>query len=237
MRKTLRLIHRWLGLFAALWLLLLAVSGLLLQQADWLGLSDRYVSSPTVLKWFDYGRQQQAFDDQQQSLYQIDDVVVFNDFRLPLAEPIVAAGRFQGQWIVVTKNSLYWLNNQGQISRQLDDFDGLPTPVEDLKISNYIVLKSHDRWFELQDDHTFRPTVDSSESESLYKSRPLKGTEKNKIISKALANRLSYDTLLAAVHGGTKGSNWLNTISALALVFLSISGLIMFFKPKRRRRL
>lgn len=235
-RKILRLIHRWLGLLSALWLLLLATTGFLLQQADWLNLSDRYVSSPTLLKWFNYGQRQQAFDDGQQSLYQIDDVVVFNNHKLSLVEPIIAARWHQDHWIVATRNSLFWLNDQGQISQQMDDFDGIPTPIEDLMITDRLLIQSSNAWYEVQDNMLVVRTSDSFAPKSQHQPRPLKRAEKHKTIPMALANRLSYDKVLAAVHAGTKGSTWLNTLSALALIFLSLSGLIMFFKPRRRRR-
>ncbi len=234
-RKFLRLSHRWMGLLAALWLLLLAITGLLLQQADWLNLSDRYVSSPTLLKWFDYGRRQQAFDDQQHSLYQIDDMVVFNGHKLSLVEQIIAAGWHQDHWIAATRNTLYWLNTEGQTSQQLDDFDGLPTPIEHLMITDRLLIQSSNAWYEVQDNMRVVRISDSFVSKNQISPRPLKRAEKHKIIPMALANRLSYDKVLAAVHAGTKGSTLLNTIGALALMYLSISGLIMFFKPKRRR--
>ncbi len=240
LRKALRKIHRWVGLLSALWLLQLAVTGLLLQHADDFNLTQMHVSSPKVLQWFGYGTRQQIITVQDQNLYQIDEVVGFDEHKIPITGQLVAAVRsidIQGQdlWVLATANSLYWINPQGEIIQQLDDFDGLPTPVSGLfSAEGKVNVAKGKQWYQLLKTGDFVPLTGQFSSPEIFRS--MSSAEQDQYFEAALQGKLSYDKVLHGIHAGIQGSKWLNSLSALALLYLSVSGIYLFFKQPKRKR-
>ena len=234
-RKALRKIHRWVGLLSALWLLQLAITGLLLQHADDFKLTQTYVSSPAVLQWFGYGTRQQAWDLNQQVIYQVDGVVGFSAVQVKMAVPLTGAALWQDQWMVATANTLYGFNQQGETVLQLDDFDGLPTPISALSAEKGdLHIQANDQWFMMLPSGEFQATTQTIKQPS--QARPMTTAEQHQFFATALQDTLSYDKVLHGIHAGIQGSKWLNSLSALALLFLCLSGIYLFFKhPKSKR--
>ena len=235
MRKALRKIHRWVGLLSALWLLQLATTGLLLQHADDFNLSQTYVSSPTVLKWFGYGQTQQVWQLDEQVIYQVDEVVGFNGVQVNIAAPLKGAALWQGQWLVATADTLYGFNHLGETVLQLDDFDGIPTPISELTDANgglHILVK--DQWFSMQLSGEFQPA--QLTINNLNTARSMNAAEQRQFFAEALQNKLSYDKVLHGIHAGIQGSKWLNTLSSLALLYLCFSGIYLFIKKPKTKR-
>ena len=236
LRQFLRKIHRWVGLLSALWLLQLATTGLLLQHADDFGFSNRYISSATVLQWFDYGKIQTVWEVNNEKLYQVDDQIIIGENKTELTAQIVSVVKDNEQWLVATKYSITWLNPQAEITNQIDDFDGLPTPIKNINIlKGTLKVISEEGSFSQNEQGEFLkhmyPTIESE-----IPSRPLTSKESSKIIPLAFENKLSYDKIIYAIHSGLKSIPLLNTLSALALIYLALSGIYLFIKPSFRRR-
>ena len=236
LRQFLRKIHRWVGLLSALWLLQLASTGLLLQHADDFGLSNRFVSSATILQWFDYGKHQTAWEADGSVLYQIDDQVIIEGNKTELAAKVVSVAKTDNQWLVATKNNITWLNHQAEIINQIDDFDGLPTPIKNINVSKGVLsIISEKGSFSQNDQGDFLqhqyPVI-----ESKIQSRPLTSNESSQSMALAFENKLGYDKVIHAIHSGMKSMPLLNTLSALALIYLSLSGIYLFIKPSFRRK-
>lgn len=238
LRKALRKIHRWVGLLASVWLLQLAITGLLLQFASQWNLTNSYVKSPMILQWFDYGKHIQVFESGDRSIYQIDDVLAINGKKHQVSGKVVSAVMWQNQWLVATENSLSAYLQNGDLLNQRDDFDGLPTPVNALgNHEDGLYIQSQSQWFELNQKGEFE-TAEHVNIESAHASRTqLNSSEKQLIFEDVLADKLSYDKVIHGIHSAMKGSVWLNTLSALALIYLCLSGIYLFFKaPKKKSK-
>lgn len=236
LRKLLRKVHRWVGLLASLWLLQLAVTGLLIQLADPLGLTKRSVQSAMILKWFDFGRLQQAFDVAEDTVVQIDDRVSLHGVVVDVPEPILAVARSGGQWLLATSHSLRWYNNEGSPILQVDEFDGLPTPVDGLFVhADQVYVQHQQKWYAWQaDDYQFSETeLRFTASQS---GRALNDQEQAEHFASLLKGRLTAEKVLHGIHSGLKSSFWLNVLSALALLYLCLSGIYLFFKQPRTRK-
>ncbi|MCB1582786.1 MAG: PepSY domain-containing protein [Xanthomonadales bacterium] len=237
LRKALRKIHRWVGLLASVWLLQLAVTGLLLQFATQWNLTNSYVKSPMILQWFDYGKRLQAFDTGQQSIYQVDDVLVIKDQKHQTPAIIVSAHMWQDQWLVATENTLSLYEQNGDLSNQWDDFDGLPIPINTLGSNQYAMyLQSRSQWFEINLNGEFQPVNGQKLEPAAAVRTTLNSAEKERLFTEVLSDKLSFDKVVHGVHSAMKGSVWLNTLSALALIYLCISGIYMFFKAPNKNK-
>jgi hypothetical protein len=235
LRKVFRKIHRWVGLISALWLLQLTITGLLLQHADSFKLTTTYINSPTILQWFDYGQRQQAWDVDDLTIFQLDDQAKINDSIINIPSPLVGVGHTGSNWVLATANTLYWLNQQGEIINQMDDFDGLPTPVQKMTATyESINIQVNHRWAEINDGIiSWHPTTPDIEATKAIQARKLTSSEQGELFSSLLGNKLSYDKVLHGIHSGIKSSSWMNTLSALALLYLCFSGIYLFFKAPR----
>ena len=236
LRQFLRKIHRWVGLLSALWLLQLASTGLLLQHADDFGLSNRFVSSATILQWFDYGKHQTAWQANGEVLYQIDDQIIIEGNKSELAAKTVSVVKDNDRWLVATKNNITWFTQKAEIINQIDDFDGLPTPIKNINVLRGVLSIISEKGSFSQNEQGdflqhFYPII---ESKTL--SRTLTSEESEKLLPLAFENKLSYDKVIHAIHSGLKGIPLLNTLSALALIYLALSGIYLFLKPSFKRR-
>ena len=59
---------------------------------------------------------------------------------------------------------------------------------------------------------------------------------KIQLIETSTQNYLSYEQLIFDLHAGITSPSLFNDIAALALIFLSISGIIIFFKKSFRNQ-
>ncbi|MCW8870597.1 MAG: PepSY domain-containing protein [Proteobacteria bacterium] len=235
-RRKIRFLHRWIGLLASIWILQLALTGLLLQQSKELSLHERYVESVWLLQWFGYGQKTQAFSHQGEQIYQIDDQLIINQQRQRIPQIILFAAKRNNEWLVATEQSLYGLNAQNEIIWRLDDFDGLPTPIENLHVEDRIWIKNNRQWYTIDAEFQIKESHEPVVSLNQAQNKQLTDDERHQIFPKALAQVLSYDKVLADIHAGYKSSVWLNSLSALALLFLSLSGIILFFKTKNKNQ-
>ena len=236
LRKALRKIHRWVGMISAVWLLQLATTGLLLQHADDLKLTSTYVNSPTLLKWFDYGKRQSAWQDNDEVFYQVDDVISFAGHFINQAEQVIGAVSIKQDWFAITEQSIYRYNMQGELLLQLDAFDGLPTPIEQVAYSaDSLYIVANNQWY-VVNSRGLVQAVKSTGASTIIETRALTHAEQKTLLPHMFGNRLSYDKVLHGIHSGIKSSSWLNTFSALALFYLCFSGLYLFFKQPKVKR-
>lgn len=235
LRKALRKVHRWVGLLAALWILQLISTGLLLQHADDLNLTETYVNSPWILKWYDYGKSLHAWEVDGDVLYQIDDVIHVNEIQISETDLLVGVEKWQDQWLLATQNSIQWINNSGDVVQKMDDFDGLPTPISQLSLSHgQVVISVEGQWYVMSHSGGFEMT--ELTADPINQSRTISDAEQQQLFPVVLKHKLSYDKVLHGIHAGIKGSKWLNTLSALALFYLCFSGIYLFFKQPKRKR-
>ena len=235
-RRQLRFLHRWIGLLASVWVLQLALTGLLLQQSNNLSLHQRYVDSAWLLHWFGYGQKTQAFSHHGEQIYQVDDRLLIHNQVQRMPQTIRFAAKKDKLWLVATEQALYGLNTHNEIIWRLDDFDGLPTPINNLHVNDQIWIQHNKQWYQINAQLQIHKSTAPEKVISHARHKQLSADERRRVVPKALSQVLSYDKVLADIHAGYKGSVWLNTLTAVALLFLSLSGLFLFFKTKRKDR-
>jgi hypothetical protein len=225
LRKFLRKVHRWIGILASVWLLLLATTGFLLQHKDDWNLDEKYTNSSLFLSFYDIGEQFISFEHEQQSLAQLDHQIYLNKQAVYKAEQaIVGAIYQQPNWIIATATQILWLDKQGHIIQTMDEMDGIPMPIKKLGNTNErIFIQNSNQTISLD---TFEPTKNTINWSQVSNSQILK----DQLITQSSQNYLSYQQLIFDLHAGITSPSLLNDIAALALIFLSISGIMIFFK-------
>ena len=231
-KRFIRKFHRWLGVFASLWILLLATTGLLLQHSDQWGLDEKFIKNSFILKSYGIGVQFIAFEQNGHQLTQIDGRLIEDSIvTIKLSYNINSAIYHQSNWIVTTNSQIHWLNASGQIIQSIDELDGLPLPVDNIGISNNSLFILSDR--KVYDLNTLKMTNQSSDSIKWVQA--ISNSQlKEKSIQLTSSNYLSYEQLLFDLHAGITAPSIINDMAAIALIILSLSGIYLFFRKKNR---
>ena len=151
-RSMLKTWHRMAGLFAAVFLLLLTVTGLLLMQADDLDLNNRYVSNDGVLDW--YGIRPAppplTFAANKNLITQVGGRLYFeSNFLLRTDSQLIGATPAADEILVATTDGLVLVTTGGKVAEKMDETVGIPHAPTHLGTigDGTIVLKSADGLF------------------------------------------------------------------------------------------
>lgn len=234
LRKFLRKFHRWIGILASLWLLLLASTGFLLQHSDDWHLDKKYIQNPFLLKANGIGKQFIAFNQGAHQLIQLDyQIIQDKNVSVKLTQPIKSAIYSQSQWIVATDTHIYWLNEQGQIVQTMDDLDDIPTPIAALGIKDQqLFIRSNNRIFSLPSLNS----LDIAEADIQWKQGTTDAKHKIVTLQHHNTDYLSYEQFLFNIHAGITAPGILNDFAAISLIILSLSGIFLFFKKRKTNR-
>ncbi len=226
--------HRWVGLFAALSALAFSATGIVLNHTDELTLADRHVDSAWLRRWYHYqpSRLETAFRAGDNWLFVIDGKLYWNAEALPLDQTdLRGAVRFGDETAVAFPDKLILLDDQGRISEALDAADGIPQGVQRLgkSVDGRLLLDAGDGqqisdWtlFYWQPDQSSVAWDSADQPDAAALAAAMQSSERRK---------LNLETLLLDLHSGRffgKAGVWLADLAALALMFLGISGVLIW---------
>jgi hypothetical protein len=229
--------HRWLGLLAALPVLWLAVSGLMLNHAAGLGLNERMVSSPWILRHYN------QLPEGNPSAFRIGDRLVtgwnkelFLDHRLlPLQGELIGAIAYKGQLAIATPEKIALFDGSDEMLLELDELSLPGTPIQAIQVvDDKIHLKVKDQTYFLSED--FFTAERSVQDITAVPPKELSNEEQSDL-AEAIRTRRSMPlsrVILDAHSGSLFGwPGWIITdLAALGLIILTLLGLRLF--PKRK---
>lgn len=230
-KKHLRKFHRWAGLITSIWVLLLAITGLLLQHSQQFNLDKKHITNKYILALYGIGNQFVAFEQDGHRLQQIDKQLIQDGTTtIKLDENISSAIFHQSHWIAITDSSVYWISLNGQIMQSMDELDDLPRPIEKIGLSsNSVIIKNVNKNFDL---NTLKEVI--PQSTTLW-SHPLNNNDlKQEAIRLTSKDYLNFEQFIFDLHAGITSPSLLNDITAIALIFLSFSGIFLFFRKNKR---
>jgi hypothetical protein len=237
LKKVMRKFHRYIGLIAGLWLFVLASTGFLLQHShDW-HLDKSYIKSPLLLKTYGIGKQFIAFQQDKHQLLQLDkQIIQDHTSTIKLEESINSAIHQNDYWVLATPAKIIWLNDSGQIIQTLDELDGLAIPIKTLGINNEIIYAQAGK--SIVEVRTLKQLDKNTQnikwSQAQNPEAQLTQELKQQTIQENSQNYLSYQQLIFDIHAAITVPSLLNDIAALSLLYLSISGIILFFRKNKK---
>jgi hypothetical protein len=230
--RSLYVWHRYLGLAAALFVVWLALSGLLLNHTDDLKLDARYISSDALLDWY--------------GIHAPTDITLFRTKTLTLAgmgghlyinqrlQPgiggtLVGAVDFGDMVVVALSDHLLLLTPGGELIEQLDDASGLPAGIGAIGVNADRTLDIHTahgdyrtdadllQWTPaaVHDGHWARPAVPDS-------------AERTALDQAWRGNGLTVERVLLDLHSGRilgEYGPFLMDGAAILFLLLAISGI------------
>ncbi len=233
-RKFIRKFHRWVGLIASLWLLVLASTGYLLQHSQQWQLDKYYINNSLILNAYGIGEQFIAFQQDNQQLMQLDKQIIQNEKpTIKLAENINSATYYQNNWVIATNTQIHWIDNSGQILQSLDEMDQINVPIDKIGTHNQnLVYLSNDKIYTVENLSIVQDIIQNTQWPKITTNVQLK----NKAILLTSHNYLTAEQMIFDIHAGITTPSILNDIAAISLIILSLSGIFLFFRKRKRNR-
>lgn len=236
-RRRARQWHRWLGILAAVFVLLLAVTGVLLNHTHSVGLDKTHVrakwvlglygiKTPDELKGFAMGESWiTAFGGK---LYL--DSKALRDFEGPL----LAAGPWGGFGFAISANQLVLLMPDGEVIESLEA--GLPEGIEEAGVNGeLLVVAAASANFAIDMDFGDWEAVE--ETPAWLAPQPLPESLKAELLDAFVGPGVTLERIVQDVHSGRILGGFgvfIMDLAALALIFLAVSGIWLFRRPKAK---
>lgn len=244
--SIIRRLHRWLGLGAIVFVLVLAVTGWLLNHTDNLSLAKRHVALTPVLQW--YGIEAPRVDagyrlPDSDWLVQAAGGLYLNEHRIAAENDALigaVAVKPAGMIAAAFPETVYLFTPQGELVEKLGRSDGLPAPLQriGLAASGAVVVQSARGAF-AADPQVNRWSEFSGGSVRWAQSDSPPDALRDPIAHEARRAILSWERVLLDLHSGRLfGRAGVVVFDAVAflLVVLGVTGLYLWLKTPVRRR-
>jgi len=234
MRRILLRLHRWVGLYACLFVLVLSLTGILLNHTEAFKLDEKPVRSELILNWYGLApasAQQFSFSagtvEQEQTLVKVNGKQVGE-----CKETIRAVLEWQQELFIVCTQKVFWLALNGDLLEVIDKSYGLPVAIQSASVEKEGLLLNTE-----SGSYLFKP--DSGEFLETQSNTPVIVEEKSTSSSQVLAHSIHWERLLLDLHSGRLLGGlgvWLFDLAALGLIFLALSGLWNWWQQNKRKK-
>ena len=236
-----RRLHRSFGVFAAIFVLFMVLSGLAINHSNGLGLDQRHVSQPFLLSWYGLGKPSSIHS------YAVgDNWLSFAGSQLYLNDSSVATiadgvGAVSNGKLLIAAGSeeLLLLDEDGNLVERIPWSSISTAPIDAIGVySNMMVtVRSADQiWLADEEFLNWRQSEETNEHPLWSFSEPAPDDLQKAITRLYRGEGLSLERVLLDLHSGRIFGTFgvlVYDLLALALGFLSISGLVLWFRGRR----
>ncbi len=238
--KLFRKWHSYLGITATIFIIILAVTGILLNHADDLDLAKKPVGLPWIISA--YGIQPplniKLFTVDDISLISADDQLYYSNHLLKKDSAALKGVVSSAEGIIVaTSVEVLLLSTSGELIDTIDEFNGRKVDIEALgRSGNDILLKT--RMGLLQADPNLNNWQPWTENRAITWSKPeeLSNENKQQVEHQYQSHILNWERVIQDIHSGRilqKFGKYLADVVAVLLILLSLSGIYMWLKKKK----
>jgi len=235
-----RRMHRVFGAVAALFILFMVSSGIVINHSNGLGLDQRHVSQPTLLSWYGLGAPEHvdSFAAGDHWISFAGSQLFFNDMQISTVSNGVGAVFSSDMLIAAGSDELLLLNTGGQLIERQPWSQPGGGPIESIGLlpdGTVVVKAAHQLWLADADLLSWRPAGDSS-TPVWSSSQPVPKALNQAIARQYRGEGLSVERLLLDFHSGRifgPVGVLIYDLLALAVGFLAISGLILWVRGRR----
>ena len=236
--------HRRIGLSLFFMVIFLAITGFALNHSPGLKLNKIQLTNKWLLSW--YGFEQPEINGYNLSgnwLYHNGGNQLFYNQKMvgSCQAPLKSAGKTAQLVLALCHDSLLLLSPQGQLIERFSHFQGLPTAVSEIKISDEIILLSDTlNNFIFNPDSLMVTAIDKIPTDSLaITAETLPNLHFGNLMSMGDGASISLETLILDLHSGRFFGNagvLFVDIVGLLLCILAITGLWAWFNHQRLRK-
>lgn len=238
-------LHRWLGISSLVFVILLSVTGLALNHSSGLALGQRYISSEWLLRW--YGIEAPAATASylagEHTLTLIGERLYFDDRELVEGvTDLVGAVAIQAQIAVATADAILLLTPRGELVERVETAGLLPGALAAFGgTGTQLVYRSSGALYRSDPDVLTVVPWPAGVDAAIEWSQPSDvEPERLETLQQLYRGRgLTLERLLLDVHSGRAFSRlgpWLIDLVAVALIALSLFGMLLWLRRRQVRR-
>ncbi|MEE9342717.1 MAG: PepSY-associated TM helix domain-containing protein [Gammaproteobacteria bacterium] len=233
--------HRYMGVAAAFFTLILAVTGILLNHTERFDFDKKFITSRLILNWYDISAPSgmTTFETSTVTITQLGSQLYFGEKQLPgHFENLLGAVNIHELTIIAVNHGLSLFTNEGELIEQLrSSAVNLPSLSKIGSSEDRLIISAEEGLYISDSDflhintwkNASNPAHWSSETQTTAKrSRKLQQLYRNDI--------LPVERILLDLHSGRMAGTvgvWLMDIAAILLVLLSLTGTWMWLKRRR----
>jgi len=242
--NSLFLWHRYLGLTAAFFVIILSVTGIMLNHSNQLGYVNKPVSNNLILDWYGIKAPKNitSFSTGKYWLSHWENQLYLNTNKIGnFKDSLIGVADLGHILIVAITNKIILLTHDGEIIEIMDSNNGVPSGIKKIGVdtSGRLIVNSAHGFYHADENlltwhHINKSTIQFSSGKSL----PIK--LKNDIQEKFRQHSINYERVILDVHSGRIVGQWgiyIMDAAAVILILLSISGsslwLIRIIKKRR----
>ncbi|MEN8129506.1 MAG: PepSY domain-containing protein [Pseudomonadota bacterium] len=241
--RSLYLWHRYLGLVAALLVVCLAVTGVLVQHAQYFGLQSNYAENQILLQW--YGLTPNpvtSYPTPKHWLSHSGETIYLNNNPLEGKYTGLLGAVESGLLLIaITEDSVLLLTHEGDLVEDIGVEDGLPEPPQGIayrKPQGVILQGRNVFWHPDHDWLNWHPYKGPSPEWSQPRTTP--AALLAEIQQHNLSHELSWERVLLDLHSGRllgEYGTFVMDLAALAMLLLAGSGTVIWLQRRPSKRL
>ncbi len=241
--KSLYVWHRILGLWAAVFVLILSFSGIMLNHTEKLGLDRNYVTQDWLLDW--YGIRPDidltVFHVGSHRIVHTGKALLFDDRHLiPTEEPLIGAVQTGPVIFVAMRNSAILLTTRGRLVERLGPASGLPAMMLKLGTDpNGRVVVATAGGLMRADGSLLKWHKYTATAVRWVRPSRADPALRDRLARKARARILKWQQVVLDLHSGRilgRTGVVVMDLSAILLILLSVSGFYLWLQGKKRQR-
>lgn len=233
--------HRYLGLVCALFVVVLAVTGLMLNHTEELELDSRFAHSPLLLDWYGIKSSDEvkSFNVSTALISQVDDGLYFNLRKIRRTnETLSGAVAVNDMIIVALSDTVMVLSGTGETIEELGPVDGVPAGIRMLGTAPGDMLVFQTARGQYQSDNRFldwQPVVPATVNWS--QTAPLPGDLRKQLQQVSRQSLLTVERVILDIHSGRILGSWgIYLVDAAAVSFLLLAAMGIWLWASRTRK-
>ncbi len=241
--RSLYIWHRYIGLAAALFVVLLTITGLALNHTEELALDSTHVKSATLLDWYGIRAPEQitSYLAGPTLISAVGERLYWNGELLPgLTPPLIGALEYAGLIVVGVADHLLLFTPDGTLIEELGSSAGVPAGLQALGRSADGMLAMQTAHGYYRTDASFLKWVESAHLDASW----VTGSSTPKPVRELLqaayrGTGLSLERVLLDLHSGRILGSWgvyLIDAAAILFLFLALSGVWLWGKRRASGR-
>ncbi len=236
--------HRRVGLTAALIVVLVSISGILLNHTSEIELGKSPVRQPWLLSFYGVGTPETVHfsldkrwisGDDNQYLYLDGHQFAYCNGKL------IGVAQIDDLLVAACSNELILMTSTGEVVERLGSTYGLPVPLNSIgDCGERLCLQSQGTiWTADLQQLVWEASVESTKSANWSRASTIPPALHDIIVDEQLGSDLSWERVVQDIHSGRifgQWGVWAVDLAAVFLLFLSLSGFFLWYQQSRRRR-
>lgn len=236
--------HRYIGINAALFVIILAITGIALNHTDSLELDRQYVSNQWLLNWYDIEPPQRiiSYATKNHSVSLVEDKLYLNDQVINgYFEYLAGIVRIQDMLIIAADTQLLLFTLEGELIERLTSINGRRQLLGAIGVLDKNLLAIQSDNILLTDMALSNwQTANNKQTANIQWSapQPLNKELHQQLLLDYQAHILTWERITLDIHSGRifgQGGVLLMDGAAILLLLLSLSGYWMWWQQRRKR--